>query len=203
MRVVITDDHGIVREGIRWMLADSDVDIVGEADSGEALLDLLATEAADVVLLDLRMPGIGGLEALRRIRRDHPMVRVLMLTMHDRPTHVREAMALGAAGYLLKQTGRDELLRALAVVHDGGVYLHGDVAAAVTEADGTAGGLLSPRETEVLQLVARGYENKQVARALGIGEATVKTYLSDAFERLGASGRAEAVAIGLRLGLID
>lgn len=201
MRIAITDDHQIVREGIRWMLADSHVEIVVECESGEDLLEFLESETVDAVLLDLRMPGLGGLETLRRLGSTHPDIAVLMLTMHDAPGFVREALGAGASGYLLKQTGRDELLRALETVHGGGTYLHSDVTSALL--DETAAPSLSPREIEVLQLAAGGMENKQIARALGIGEATVKTHLSEAFQRLGATGRAEAVAIALREGLIS
>jgi DNA-binding NarL/FixJ family response regulator len=206
MKVVITDDHRIVRDGLRWMLEDADsISVVGEAGSGAELLALLAESPVDVALVDLRMPGMGGLEALELIRRDFPQVSVLMLSMHDEPAYVRRAVELGASGYLLKNTGRDELIRALETVAEGGVYLQGDVVAPlVTESSGSPSTIrLSPREQEVLQLVAHGYENKQIATELGISDATVKTYLRGIFERFDVSGRAEAVAVGLREGLID
>ena len=119
MRVVIADDHRIVREGLRFMLSDHpDVEIVAEAANGEELLETLATVKADIVLLDLRMPGITGLEALDRISVDHPRTKVIILSMHDDPGYVRRAVELGASGYLLKNTGRDELLRALKAVQE-------------------------------------------------------------------------------------
>lgn len=206
MRVAIADDHRIVRDGIRWMLADAEsIEFAGEADSGAALLELLADSPVDVVLLDVRMPGMSGLEALEQIRREYPQVRVVMLSMHDQPAYVRRAIELGASGYLLKNTGRDELLRALDTVAEGGAYLQGDVVAPlITEtASRPSSPHLSPRERQVLQLVAHGYENKQIATELNIAEATVKTYMRGIFERLGASGRAEAVAVGLREGIIE
>jgi DNA-binding NarL/FixJ family response regulator len=208
VKLIVADDHGIVREGIRWMLSDVDgVDIVAEASSGEELLDLLGSVEVDVVLLDVRMPGIGGLEALERIGGRYPDVRVVILTMHDQPAYVRRAVAAGAAGYVLKNTGRDALVTALVAVQAGGTHFPGEVVAAlagaeepVTAIDGPS---LSPREREVLQLIADGLENKQVAKTLGISEATVKGYLRNVFERLDASTRAEAVAAALRFGLID
>jgi DNA-binding NarL/FixJ family response regulator len=206
MKVVIADDHRIVREGITWMLSDAPgIDIEGEADSGEALLELLATTPADVALVDVRMEGMSGLDALERIKAEFPQVQVIILSMHDQPAYVRRAIELGASGYLLKSTGRDELIRALEAVASGGAYLQGEVVAPlITEVkEGTEPARLSPREHEVLQLVAQGYENKQIATELEIAEATVKTYLRGIFERLDVSSRAEAVAVGLREGLIE
>jgi DNA-binding NarL/FixJ family response regulator len=206
VKVVITDDHRIVRDGLRWMLEGAaSIDVIGEAGSGGELLAILAESSVDVALVDVRMPEMGGLEALEHVRRDFPQVRVIMLSMHDEPAYVRRAVELGASGYLLKNTGRDELIRALETVAEGGVYLQGDVVAPlVAEVHTTPSMLrLSPREREVLQLVAHGYENKQIATELDISEATVKTYLRGIFERLGVSARAEAVAVGLREGLIE
>ncbi len=205
MRVVIADDHRIVREGLAFMLSDeAEIDIVGEAESGEELLDVLANVEADIVLLDVRMPGMSGLEALELVRDRHPEVKVIILSMHEDASYVHTAVERGAAGYLLKSTGQRELMRALRAVADGNAYLQSEVTAPllaqVVGADEPAA--LSPREQHVLQLVAEGLENKQIARQLDISEATVKTYLKSIFERLGARGRAEAVAIGLRRGLI-
>jgi DNA-binding NarL/FixJ family response regulator len=207
VRVVIADDHRIVREGIAWMLSEEeDVQIVGEAEDGEALLALLKDTPVDVVLLDVRMPGIGGLKALETIRKEMPQVRVIMLSMHDEAAYVRRAIELGASGYLLKRTGREEVARALRAVGEGNVYIQGEVTAPLVAGlsdDQEAGPRLSPRELQVLQLLADGLENKQIAHELGISEATVKTYVKGIFERLDAHSRAEAVANGLRQGIID
>jgi DNA-binding NarL/FixJ family response regulator len=189
------------------MLSDvPGVEVVGEAESGDELLGIVATEPVDVVLLDVRMPGMSGLEALERLREAAPQVRVLMLSMHDQPGYVRRSLELGAAGYVLKSAGRDELLSALQVAAEGGTYLPGELmeplVAGFTGRGGPTG-KLSPRERQVLQLVADGYENKQIATELGLSEATVKTYLRGVFERLEVSSRAEAVAVGLRLGVIE
>lgn len=207
MRVVVTDDHRVVREGIRYMLSDAPgVEVVAEADSGEELLEVVAAEPVDVVLLDVRMPGMSGLEALERLTEVAPQVRVLMLSMHDQPAYVRRAIELGAAGYVLKSAGRDELLTALQTAAEGGTYLAAELMEPlVASMSGRArpSGKLSPREHQVLQLVADGYENKQIATELELSEATVKTYLRGVFERLEVSSRAEAVAVGLRLGVIE
>jgi len=206
MRIAIVDDHQIVREGIRWMLAsDEEVEIVGEAGSGTELLDLLNTSEVDAILLDVRMPDMSGIDVLEKVRDTHPGVRVIMLTMHDQPAYVRRAIELGAHGYLLKSSGREELLRAIAAAMAGDMYVHGSVITPLVAGTDAAGGraTLSPRELQIVQLIADGYENKQIASELQISEATVKTYLRDAFERLGATSRAQAVAIALREDLID
>ncbi|RLE26323.1 MAG: DNA-binding response regulator [Actinobacteria bacterium] len=207
MKVAITDDHRVVREGLRYMLSDAPgVDVVGEAESGEELLAIVDAEPVDVVLLDVRMPGMSGLDVLEALTETAPQVRVLMLSMHDQPAYVRRAIELGAAGYVLKSAGRDELLTALQVAAEGGTYLPAELMEPLvaTMAGRTRPpGKLSPREQQVLQLVANGYENKQIATELKLSEATVKTYLRGVFDRLEVSSRAEAVAVGLRLGLIE
>lgn len=207
MKLVLADDHRVVREGISYMLSgEADIDIVGEAEGGAELLALLEDVSVDVVLLDVRMAEMGGLEVLEKLAKKLPQVRVLMLSMHDEPGYVRRAIELGAAGYLLKSSGRDELLRAIRAVADGGVYIQGELMEPLVSAvvhEGSVPGRLSPREREVLQLVANGFENKQIATELGLSEATVKTYMRGIFERLEVAGRAEAVAVGLRLGVIQ
>lgn len=207
MRIILADDHKIVREGLRWMLSDEDdVEIVGEADSGEALLQLVDRVDADIVLLDVRMPGMSGLDALEILNERVPDLKVIILSMHGEPAYVRRAVELGAAGYLLKSSDRDELLGALAAVAAGKAYIQGEVTETLMKTiSGQEAGtsLLSPRETEILVLVSRGLENKQIATELGISEATVKTHLKGVFSRLDVSSRAEAAAVGLRLGLIE
>ena len=207
MRVVLTDDHKVVRDGIRWMLSgEADIEIVGEAESGEELLDLLATTPADIVLLDVRMPGMSGLDALAAIASEAPDVKAIVLSMHDEPAYVRRAIELGAAGYLLKNADRTVLLDALRSVEAGHAYVQSDLTNTLLRTisgRNHAAVALSPREVEVLSLVSQGLENKQVATELGISEATVKTHLKGIFARLDCSSRAEAVATALRLGIIE
>jgi DNA-binding NarL/FixJ family response regulator len=207
MKILIVDDHKVVRDGVRFMLSDApDIEVVGDADSAESMFQIIDSDPVDVVLLDIRMEGMTGLEALDRMASDFPQVRVLMLSMHDQPGYVRRAIELGASGYLLKSAGREEVLAAITAVSEGETYIHrslmepllADVAGVSRQA-----GRLSPREQQVLQLIANGLENKQIARELQLSEATVKTYIRGVFDRLDVSSRAEAVAVGLRTGVIE
>jgi len=207
VKILIVDDHKVVRDGIRFMLSDaSDIEVAGEADSAEAMFVIIEKEPVDVILLDIRMGGMTGLDALSSIASDFPQVRVLMLSMHDQPGYVRRAIELGASGYLLKSAGRDEILTAIAAVSVGDTYIQTSLMEPLI-ADMTASprqtGKLSPREQQVLQLIADGFENKQIARELQLSEATVKTYIRGVFDRLEVSSRAEAVAVGLRIGIIE
>lgn len=207
MKILIVDDHKVVRDGIRFMLSDEPgIEIVGEADSAEAMFGIIDSEPVDIVLLDIRMGGMTGLDALKRMVSDCPQVKVLMLSMHDQPGYVRRAVELGASGYLLKSAGRDEILAAISAISVGERYIQSvlmePLLADVTGVRGQSG-RLSPREQQVLQLIANGSENKQIARELGLSEATVKTYIRGVFERLDVSSRAEAVAVGIRMGVIE
>lgn len=207
MRIVLVDDHRVVRDGIRYMLSDEEaIEIVADVGSGAELFELLEAEPVDAVLLDVRMPDMSGFDVLEQMRGEIPQVRVIMLSMHDAPGYVRRAVELGAAGYLLKNASRSELLAALRSVGDGGAYIQTDLAnplVAELAGIGDSARSLSPREQQVLQLVAHGYENKQIASELAISDATVKTYLRGIFGTLEVTGRAEAVAVGLRQGLIE
>ncbi len=209
MRVILADDHRIVREGLRWMLASEEgVDVVGEAESGAELLDLLERVDADVILLDIRMPGMSGLEALERVRIRAPDARVMILSMYDEPTYVHRAVELGAVGYLRKDVSRAELIRALECVAQGKGYVQAELTGALmAQLTGTAGNdggpSLTPRQQEVLRLLADGLENKQIASRFSISETTVETHIRVVFARLGVQNRAAAVAEALRRGLIE
>lgn len=214
MRVLLADDHAIVREGLRWMLREEpDIDIVAEAANGGELLEALGRHPGevDIVLLDLRMPGLGGLDALERIVAPEAATcapAVVILSMHHEPFLVRRAIELGAAGYLLKSATRRDLIAALREVAAGNSYLHAEVTGPLLDqvagrAPPATTPTLTARETEILTLVAAGSANKEVAAELGVAEETVKSALKDAFARLRAANRAEAVAKAIQLGLID
>lgn len=206
MKVLIVDDHKVVRDGIRFMLSDVDeLEFVGEAESAESMFEIIEVSPVDVMLLDIRMGGMTGLDALERLSTEFPQVNVLMISMHDQPGYVRRALELGASGYLLKSAGRDEIIAAITAVSEGETYIHGSLVApllADVARSPRKTTRLSPREQQVLQAIADGSENKQIAVELGLSEATVKTYIRGVFERLDVSSRAEAVAVGLRMDII-
>lgn len=206
--MIITDDHRLFREGLKLILAGVEgVEVVGEVGDGLALFELLETVPVEVVLLDLGMAQMSGFGVLERLRDQFPEVKALVLSMHDEPSYVRRAIELGAVGYLLKSAGKDELVRALRLVAEGYPYIQAELVGALVEPlNGTQNGQsprLTPRHREILRLLTEGLENKQIARQLGVSETTVKSHLRVIYARLEATSRAEAVAVALRLGLVD
>lgn len=205
-RVVVADDHAMFRQGLMGLLdALAEVEVVGEADSGEAAVALAAELAPDVILMDLHMPGIGGIAATRRITTDHPGVAVLVLTMLDDERSLRDAVHAGARGYLLKEATVEDVLGALRGVTAGQVVFGGTVTARVLAAvadPGTARRLegLTEREEEVAELLARGLTNAAIAERLSLSGKTVRNYISTLFTKLGVSDRAAAVARARDLG---
>ncbi|KAB1656701.1 response regulator transcription factor [Pseudoclavibacter chungangensis] len=212
IRVVVVDDHPVVRQGIIGVLADEpDFDVVGEAADGSAAESVTRATRPDVVLMDLRMPGVGGAAATRHIVEALPATRVLVLTSYESDDEILSAIEAGASGYLLKAAPAEEIFEAIRRVHAGEVALAPRVAARLVQqtrdagrrADADGGGIrLSPRETEVLRLVAEGRSNAVIGRTLFIGEATVKTHLAHVFEKLGVRDRTRAVTRAMELGLI-
>ncbi|MEU0878388.1 response regulator transcription factor [Lentzea sp. NPDC005914] len=202
IRLVIVDDHPVVRDGLRGMLASEDFEVVGEAASGDEAVAVVTALAPDVVLMDLRMPGSDGLSAIERLRA-HPC-RVLVLTTYDTDRDVLPAIKAGATGYLLKDTPRDELHRAIRAAHAGEAVLSPAVATRLLgQVREPALEPLSAREVDVLALVAKGSTNRAVAAALFISEATVKTHLLHVYAKLGVSDRAAAVAVAYERGLLQ
>ncbi len=207
--IMIVDDHPVLRQGLRFMLQHSEeVEVVAEASDGEEALIRLAESQPDVVLLDVKMPGMDGLTTLELIRDAWPQLPVLILSMYDDPEYVEQALHTGAAGYLLKTVAPDELVRAVGAAAGGAGYLQAEITrpvlrrfASLTPTDIKV--TLSAREREVLQLVADGMSTKQAAVALEISESTVKTYLRQLFDKLGATHRAHAVALALRHRIIE
>jgi DNA-binding NarL/FixJ family response regulator len=204
IRILIVDDHPVVRDGLRGVLdGEPDLQVVGEAGHGAEALARIRVTPADVVLMDLRMPEMGGVETITALRGEAPDTRVLVLTTFDTDRDVLPAIEAGATGYLLKDVPRDELLRAVRAAHRGEAVLSpavagklmGQVRQPVAEA-------LSARELEVLTLVAAGSTNREAAKLLFISEATVKTHLLHIYAKLDVRDRASAVAAGYRLGLL-
>jgi DNA-binding NarL/FixJ family response regulator len=208
--VVLADDHPAVRQGFALILdAFPEVDVVAQADSGKDLLELIDGLRPDVAVVDIDMPGIDGLAAVRQIHARHPEVRCLILTVHAERAFVRQAAAAGASGYLLKAGSPRDLVQGIVAVAEGKAALDPSVTQyLVDEIAGGAGGqeqgsALSRREHEVLQLMANGLSTKQIATELGIATQTVKTHISRLYARMGARDRTEAVASALRAGLVS
>ena len=210
VRVLVADDHPVVRAGLRALLsAEPGLAVVAEAGSGEETVLMARQHQPDVVLMDLRMPGAGGLAAIRQLSADQPGVRVVVLTTYDSDADILPAVEAGAAGYLLKDTPRDTLVGAIFAAARGETVLAPSVAgrlvnrlrAAPPEAP-AARETLSARETEVLVLAGRGLTNAQIGRELFVSEATVKTHLLRSYAKLGVSGRTAAVTRAMELGML-
>ncbi|MEU6853939.1 response regulator transcription factor [Actinacidiphila alni] len=208
IRLLIVDDHPVVRDGLRGVFdGDPDFEVVGEAADGVEAVERAVALPVDVVLMDLRMPRMGGVEAIRALRDRAPDVRVLVLTTYDSDADVLPAVEAGATGYLLKDAPRDELVRGVRAAHRGQAVLAPTVAQKLL---GHVRGPAAPaaeapteRELEVLRLVAAGSTNKEAAKQLFISEATVKTHLLHLYAKLGVRDRASAVAAAYKSGLLN
>jgi two-component system, NarL family, response regulator LiaR len=205
IRVLITDDHSVVRQGLRMFLSlDPDVEVVGEAENGEEALNMARELHPDVVLMDLLMPVMDGIEATEAIRAELPEVEVVALTSVLEDVSVTGAVKAGAIGYLLKDTQAEELHRAIRGAAEGRVQLAPEAAAKLMREVRAPESpeALTQRETEVLKLLARGKANKQIARDLFVEEKTVKTHVSSILRKLGAKSRTQAALHAVRTGLV-
>jgi DNA-binding NarL/FixJ family response regulator len=210
--VLIVDDHEVVRRGLRGMLSgERDLQVVGEAAEGGEALAVCRRERPDVVLMDVRMPGMDGLEATRVIKHEFATTSVLMVTMQEDPDYLYEAVQAGASGYLLKDASRTELLRAVRGVLAGEPLLSQKMAGQLLRrlaAESGAGSSattteqLTPRELEVLRLVARGQTNREIGESLGLASGTVKVHVQHLIAKLGVSDRTQAAVRGVELGLV-
>ena len=209
-RVLIVDDHQLAREGLRAVLASDGMDVVGLAETGEQAVELVQDLEPDLVLMDVRLgQGIDGLEATRRIAALGLSTKVLMLTLHDMPGYVREALGAGAAGYVLKDTAIEDLRVAIDQVLAGQSALPLDLVNAALRAPATSGAdlarILTGREREVVALIAEGLTNKEIARKLSISPATVKVHVERLIGKLGVADRTQAavLAVKMRSGVVD
>jgi NarL family two-component system response regulator LiaR len=210
IRILIVDDHAVVREGLRTFLELQDgLEVVGEAEDGAAAIATAERVRPDVVLMDLVMPRLDGVEAMRELRARVPGARVIILTSFADDDRLLPALRAGAAGYLLKNVEPQELARAIRVGHAGEALIDPTVGARLVEAlgeergDDVRRGELTPRESEVLELIGRGYANKRIALELGVAEKTVKTHVSNILGKLGLTDRTQAALYAVREGLVD
>lgn len=208
IKLVIADDHEVVRFGLRSLVAGTDIEIVGEATTGEKAIELALQLQPDIVLLDVRMPNGDGLNVLGRLKLERPEMPVLMLSTYDNPTYVARAVALGAAGYILKQTDREKLIAAIRKTASGENAWTRDELRRVTGALATprlnadVEVPLTQRESEVLRQLALGLTNKEIAQALHISYETVKEHVQHILRKVGVSDRTQAAVWAVRKGLV-
>ena len=207
IRVMLVDDHAMVRRGLATFLkAFDDLELAGEADSGESALELCAKILPDVILMDLMMPEMDGATATRHIRTQFPEVQVVALTSFKEQEMVQNALEAGAIGYLLKDVSANELARAIRAAHSGRATLSPEAAQALVNAANqppAPGHDLTEREHVVLALMVEGLNNTQIAERLVVSPSTIKTHVSNILSKLGVASRTEAVALALRSGLVD
>jgi two-component system response regulator NreC len=215
IRVVVADDHAVLRAGLRMLIhAQPDMEVVGEAGDGEEALETTKQFRPDLVLLDITMPGNGGLKAIESILKNCPRTKVLVLTMHEDPAYMRSAMAAGANGFLIKKAADTELISAIRAVHRGRIFIDSQTdepdyflktnhcTNSHSSHNHHARSLLSKRELQVLQLLAQGYTNQQIAVKIFVSAKTVETYRARLAKKLDLKSRAELVRYALEVGLL-
>ena len=212
IRVLVADDHTILRDGIRSLLdEDPKIVVVGEAENGQAAVKMACQLEPDVVLMDIAMPILNGLEATRQIKRDLPRVKVLILSMYDDDAYIQQALTYGAMGYILKDASASELLSAIYTVHKGEAVLSPPITRLVIEDYLRWGGLqnkgtdnsISPREHEVLQLIAEGYSNKEIAKILSISIKTVQTHRANLMKKLDLHDSGDLIKYAIQKKIIE
>ena len=208
IRILIADDHPVIREGLSAMLSRvPGFEVVGEARDGKEAMDMALRLKPDIVLMDLRMPGMDGVEAMRLIHLQCETVRFIILTVYDNDEYIFEGIRAGASAYLLKDVSRETLIQAIREVHSGQSLLHPQITRKLLDrvsggAGREHGSLLTERELEILQMMASGASNKEIALGLSISSHTVKTHVSNIYQKLEVNDRAEAVAKALREGIL-
>lgn len=206
--LVLADDHQLIREGFRALLGDNKLlEIVGEAEDGAALVQMVRQLQPDLVLADIHMPALSGLDALKQLIAEFPSIKFIVLTMHDEREYVLNAIRLGASGYVMKNVERKELEKAIMTVHEGGKYFSPEVANVLAETVARPSAVavlpeISPREKEVLGLVAEGLSTKQVADRLGISTRTVESHRINMLKKLKAGNTAELIRKAIELRII-
>lgn len=213
IRVLISDDHAILRSGLKMLLnAESDIQVVGEATTGEEAVRLAGELQPDLVLMDISMPGMGGIEATAEIKKQHPTIKVLVLTMHENEAYLFRTIKAGGSGYVLKKAADTDLIDAIHQVMQSGAFLRPSVTKMLVqdylerveagEASDTYG-RLTEREREILKLIAEGHTNPEIAKLLVISVRTVETHRAHIMDKLGIHQRSELVKYAIRKGLLD
>jgi DNA-binding NarL/FixJ family response regulator len=202
IRVLSADDHALLREGIAALIGNqSDMQLIGEASNGHEALEQFRKHHPDITLMDLQMPGMNGIDAISAIRGEFPDARIIVLTTHAGDFQISRALKAGARGYLLKDMLRQELLETIRAVHAGQKRLSSEAAAEIAEH--ATDDVLTPREIDVLRLIAKGNANKEIAGQLSLNEETVKGHVKNILAKLGVHDRTHAVTTGLKRGIID
>jgi len=203
IRVMLADDHAILRAGLRMLLdAQPDMAVVAEAADGEEAIRRAGGSRPDVAVVDLTMPGLSGVETLEGLRREAPATRLLVLTMHDDPGYARLALAAGASGHVIKDAESAELLAAIRAVHRGRTFVQVGAEPVVADLPRPPVPALSPRERQVLELLAHGHTNREVADRLSLSVKTVETHRARLSDKLGLHSRADLVRLAIELGLL-
>jgi DNA-binding NarL/FixJ family response regulator len=213
IKVLLVDDHPLFREGIRALLsAESDIEVVGEAADGKQAIELAQKLSPKIIVMDLVMPGMNGMQAAQQLHDKFPEIKVLILSMYDDDEYIRQILKAGASGYVLKRAASDDLLRAIREVEKGGSALHPTVAAKLIKdyvrrtkspEQGDSGSALTARESEVLKLVVEGHTNRQIADKLGLGRKTVDTHRTNIMRKLDLHDVTALVKYALKRGLIN
>jgi len=199
--ILVVDDHPLLREGLAALVqSQPDMVVVGEAENGSAALQAYRQYRPGVVLLDMRLPDMKGTDVIRRIRGDSAAARVIVITNYQGDLDIQQALTAGASGYLFKTSARADVLSAIRAVHSGATYISAAVAASLSRTFSHVD--LSPRETQVLELMANGSRNKEIAGVLGISELTVKEHVSRILQKLGVGDRTAAISVALQRGLL-
>lgn len=202
IRILIVDDHPVVQAGLSSMLAThGGVEVIGSASSGEEALTMVKQDMPDILLLDLRMPGMNGIDTLHALKEMKASARVIILTSFETDENIYRAIQAGALGYLLKNTSQSQMLEAISTVHLGKRYIPSPIAARLAERMLRSN--LTARESEILEMLAKGLTNKQIGNALSISENTVRNHVNSIMEKLEVSDRTEAVAVAIQQGIIQ
>jgi two-component system response regulator NreC len=213
IRILLADDHNVLRAGLRSLLnADADFNVIGEVADGNQVLQLATVLRPDLVLMDISMPGLGGIEATKKLKEILPETRVLILTMHEDETLLRTAIQAGASGYVIKRAAETELIAAIQAISRGDMYIHPAMTRALLrdltpplspQPDTPPAPILTKREIEVLRLIARGYTNNQIAQHLSVSSRTVEGHRANLLAKLNLRSRVELVEYAEQQGLLD